>query len=130
VVTGKKNRQKIERGHLSLRTWCARLVRKGIRFSKDPRMHRIVVVPGNKLLVFSSGCLANNVFYPRLVFPYHAFSNIEKKVREYMAHQRLTVIIFNFTEGGRPCARLGHDPCPGRQTDCLLAVCCTSHKKS
>jgi IS1 family transposase/transposase-like protein len=33
VVTGKENTQKIERKHLSLRTWCSRLVRKGIRFS-------------------------------------------------------------------------------------------------
>jgi insertion element IS1 protein InsB len=43
VVTGKKNTQKIERKHLSLRTWCSRLVRKGMRFSKDHRMHKIVV---------------------------------------------------------------------------------------
>lgn len=43
VVTGKRNTQKIERKHLSLRTWCSRLVRKGIRFSKDHTMHRIVV---------------------------------------------------------------------------------------
>jgi insertion element IS1 protein InsB len=46
VVTGKKNTQKIERKHLSLRTWCSGLVRKGIRFSKDHRMHKIVVAPG------------------------------------------------------------------------------------
>ena len=43
VVTGKRNTQKIERKHLSLRTWCSRLVRKGIRFSKTHQMHRIVV---------------------------------------------------------------------------------------
>jgi insertion element IS1 protein InsB len=43
VVTGKGNTQKIERKHLSLRTWCSRLMRKGIRFSKDHRMHKIVV---------------------------------------------------------------------------------------
>ena len=43
VHTGKENTQKIERKHLSLRTWCSRLVRKGIRFSKDHRMHKIVV---------------------------------------------------------------------------------------
>ena len=43
VVTGKANTQKIERKHLSLRTWCSRLVRKGIRFSKDARMHKIVI---------------------------------------------------------------------------------------
>ena len=40
---GKKNTQKIERKHLSLRTWCARLVRRGIRFSKCLQMHIIVV---------------------------------------------------------------------------------------
>lgn len=43
VVTGKENTQKIERKHLSLRTWCSRLVRKGIGFSKDPQMHKIAV---------------------------------------------------------------------------------------
>jgi IS1 family transposase len=43
VVTGKTNTQKIERKHLSLRTWCSRLVRKGIRFSKNHQMHRIVI---------------------------------------------------------------------------------------
>jgi IS1 family transposase len=43
VVTGKRNTQKIERKHLSLRTWCSRLVRKGIRFSKDERIHKIVI---------------------------------------------------------------------------------------
>ena len=43
LVVTKKNTQKIERKHLSLRTWCARLVRKGIRFSKSAQMHKIVV---------------------------------------------------------------------------------------
>ncbi len=43
VVTGKRNTQRIERKHLSLRTWCSRLVRKGIRFSKTHQMHYIVV---------------------------------------------------------------------------------------
>ena len=43
LQTGKKNTQKIERKHLSLRTWCTRLVRKGIRFSKNELMHKIVV---------------------------------------------------------------------------------------
>ena len=43
VVTGKRNTQRIERNHLSLRTWCSRLVRKGIRFSKLHLMHRIVI---------------------------------------------------------------------------------------
>ena len=43
VVVSKRNTQKIERKHLSLRTWCSRLVRKGIRFSKSHAMHYIVV---------------------------------------------------------------------------------------
>ena len=43
VVIGKRNTQTIERKHLSLRTWCSRLVRKGIRFSKSHLMHRIVI---------------------------------------------------------------------------------------
>lgn len=43
VITGKRNTQRIERKHLSLRTWCSRLVRKGIRFSKSYLMHKVVV---------------------------------------------------------------------------------------
>ncbi|MDR0704468.1 MAG: hypothetical protein LBF88_05710 [Planctomycetaceae bacterium] len=43
LVVTKKNTQKIERKHLSLRTWCSRLVRKGIRFSKTKQMHKICV---------------------------------------------------------------------------------------
>jgi len=43
VIQGKKNTQRIEGLHTSLRTWCSRLVRKGIRFSKSHQMHRIVV---------------------------------------------------------------------------------------
>jgi insertion element IS1 protein InsB len=43
VIVSKEFTQKIERLHLSLRTWCSRLVRKGIRFSKSFLMHRIVV---------------------------------------------------------------------------------------
>ena len=42
-VTGKRGTQKIERLRLSLRTWCSRLVRKGIRFSKRHDMRKIVV---------------------------------------------------------------------------------------
>ncbi|MDR0760554.1 MAG: IS1 family transposase, partial [Treponema sp.] len=34
VVTGKENTQKIERRHLPLKTWCSRLVRKGICLSQ------------------------------------------------------------------------------------------------
>ena len=59
LVTGKRNTQKIERKHLSLRTWCARLVRKGIRFSKSHLMHRIVV-----------GLVINFWFFGR-VLPFH-----------------------------------------------------------
>jgi insertion element IS1 protein InsB len=44
VARGKENTQKIERKHLSLRTWCSRLVRKGIRFSQEQCMHKIVIV--------------------------------------------------------------------------------------
>ena len=40
---GKANTQKIERVHLSLRTWVKRLARKTICFSKCERMHKIVV---------------------------------------------------------------------------------------
>jgi len=40
---GKKNTQKIERVHLSLRTWVKRLARKTICFSKSFAMHIIVV---------------------------------------------------------------------------------------
>ena len=43
VIVSKRYTQKIERKHLSLRTWCSRLVRKGIRFSKSLLMHKIVV---------------------------------------------------------------------------------------
>ncbi|GHT44304.1 hypothetical protein FACS189454_01320 [Planctomycetales bacterium] len=43
LVVTKENTQKIERKHLSLRTWCSRLVRKGIRFSKTEQIHKIVV---------------------------------------------------------------------------------------
>jgi len=43
VNAGKRNTQRIERKHLSLRTWCSCLVRRGIRFSKSCLMHRVVV---------------------------------------------------------------------------------------
>jgi insertion element IS1 protein InsB len=43
----KKNTQKTERKHLSLRRWSARLVRKGLRFSKTAQMHKIVVALAN-----------------------------------------------------------------------------------
>ena len=59
VITGKRNTQKIERKHLSLRTWCSRLVRKGIRFSKTHVMHSIVV-----------GLVINYWFFGRIL-PFH-----------------------------------------------------------
>jgi insertion element IS1 protein InsB len=40
---GKRNTQKIERKHLTLRTRIKRLARKTIRFSKSIRMHDIVI---------------------------------------------------------------------------------------
>ncbi|MDR0797334.1 MAG: IS1 family transposase [Nitrososphaerota archaeon] len=43
VTPGKRNTQRIERKHLPLRTWCSRLVRHGIRFSKSSLIHKIVV---------------------------------------------------------------------------------------
>jgi len=43
VKSGECNVQCIERKHLSLRTWCSRLVRKGIRFSKSELMHKTIV---------------------------------------------------------------------------------------
>ena len=57
LVITKKNTQKIERKHLSLRTWCARLVRKGIRFSKSELMHRIVVGLTINVWFFGRVCL-------------------------------------------------------------------------
>lgn len=57
LVVTKKNTQKIERKHLSLRTWCARLVRKGIRFSKSAQMHKIVVGLVINVWFFGKVCL-------------------------------------------------------------------------
>ncbi len=59
VITGKKNTQRIERNHLSLRTFCSRLVRKSIRFSKSKIMHEIVV-----------GLVINFWFFGRIL-PFH-----------------------------------------------------------
>ena len=42
-VVGKRNTQKIERKHLTLRTRIKRLARKTICFSKSERMHDIVI---------------------------------------------------------------------------------------
>ena len=42
-VVGKKNTQRIERKHLTLRTRIKRLARKTICFSKSIRMHDIVI---------------------------------------------------------------------------------------
>jgi len=43
VKVGKRNTQKIERKHLSLRTWVKRLARRTICFSKFLQMHKTVV---------------------------------------------------------------------------------------
>jgi insertion element IS1 protein InsB len=43
VKVGKRYTQKIERKHLSLRTWVKRLARKTMCFSKSLQMHKIVV---------------------------------------------------------------------------------------
>ncbi len=40
---GKQHTQKIERKHLTLRTWIKRLVRKTICFSKSIQMHDLVI---------------------------------------------------------------------------------------
>jgi insertion element IS1 protein InsB len=40
---GKRHTQKIERQHLTLRTWIKRLVRKTICFSRSIQMHDIVI---------------------------------------------------------------------------------------
>ena len=42
-IIGKKNTQKIERKHLTLRTRIKRLARKTICFSKSSQMHDIVI---------------------------------------------------------------------------------------
>jgi insertion element IS1 protein InsB len=57
LVVTKKNTQKIEREHLSLRTWIARLVRKGLRFSKTEQMHKIVVALAINVWFFGRVCL-------------------------------------------------------------------------
>jgi insertion element IS1 protein InsB len=43
VLPGKRNTQRIERQHLSLRIWCSWLGRKGVCFSKIEVMHHTVI---------------------------------------------------------------------------------------
>jgi insertion element IS1 protein InsB len=57
MTVSKKNTQKIERKHLSLRTWYARLARKGLRFSKTKRTRKIVVAQAINVWFFGRGCL-------------------------------------------------------------------------
>jgi insertion element IS1 protein InsB len=57
LTVTKRNTQKIERKHLSLRTWCALLVRRGIRFSKTECMHKIVVALTINVRFFGRLCL-------------------------------------------------------------------------
>ena len=54
LVTGKKNTQKIERDHLTLRTRIKRLCRKTICFSKKEDIHKAVI-----------GIFINLVFFGR-----------------------------------------------------------------
>jgi insertion element IS1 protein InsB len=51
---GKRNTQKIERKHLTLRTRIKRLVRKTICFSRSTQMHDIVI--GLFTIAMSLGC--------------------------------------------------------------------------
>ena len=43
LVTGKRNTQKVERNHLTLRTRLKRLARKTICFSKDKEIHKALI---------------------------------------------------------------------------------------
>jgi insertion element IS1 protein InsB len=43
VKVGKWNTQRIERKHLSLRTWVKRLARKTICFSKSLQIHKTII---------------------------------------------------------------------------------------
>ena len=55
LVIGKKNTQKIERNHLTLRTHIKRLCRKTICFSKNLEIHKAVI-----------GTFINIFFYQRI----------------------------------------------------------------
>jgi insertion element IS1 protein InsB len=57
LTVTKQKRQKIERKDLSLRTWCAGLVRKGIGFSKTEQMHKIVVALTINVWFWGKMCL-------------------------------------------------------------------------
>jgi insertion element IS1 protein InsB len=57
LTVTKKNTQKRERKHLSLRAWSARLARKGIRFSKTEQMHKIVAALAINIWFFGRLCL-------------------------------------------------------------------------
>jgi insertion element IS1 protein InsB len=57
LTVTKKNTQKIERKHLSLRTWRARLAGKGLRFSKTERTRKIVVALTINVWFFGRVCL-------------------------------------------------------------------------
>ena len=58
LVVTKKNTQKIERKHLSLRTWCARLVRKGSAVLENRTDAQNRCRLGNKCLVFGESLFA------------------------------------------------------------------------
>lgn len=57
LISGKKNTQKIERNHLTLRTRIKRLARKTICFSKNQDIHKAVI--GTFINIFFFG----RIFY-------------------------------------------------------------------
>lgn len=57
LITGKKNTQKIERDHLTLRTRIKRLCRKTICFSKSEEIHKAVI--GTFINIFFFGRVFN-----------------------------------------------------------------------
>ncbi|MDR0639750.1 MAG: hypothetical protein LBG27_12770 [Spirochaetaceae bacterium] len=57
LAVTKKNTQKIERKHLSLRTWSARLVRKGSPLFQNRTNAQDSCRPDNKCLVLGRICL-------------------------------------------------------------------------
>ena len=52
LITGKKNTQRIERDHLTLRTRIKRLCRKTVCFSKNEEIHKAVIATFINLSLF------------------------------------------------------------------------------
>jgi insertion element IS1 protein InsB len=57
LTVTKKNTQKIERKHLSLRTWNARTIKKGVRFSKREQTRKIAAGLTINIRFFGRVCL-------------------------------------------------------------------------